>query len=241
MVVGDGGRNPCRALQRPRTGCAVSKQLSKFWARRRKLFERSSRLRCNVPKAEAEKPSVQQRISQTPDFVVAAGWLEKVMEFLQGTTREEVDAIKIALGQSMSCSSREASDRIADCKGFVERAQKWLVKLEAERDAEHTHCSLPCWRRNRNLSCHAATSNTDCRVRSGSGSFPSGQSWLKHVRQWWIPTVTIQTPRGRAAEKSLFQIATRKCQEWMEDRHMNLQKAMVAGRFPKVARALLIC
>ena len=43
--------------------------------------------------------------------------LERVMELLQGTTGEEVDAIKIVLG-------------------FVERAQKRLVKL-AERDAEY--------------------------------------------------------------------------------------------------------
>ena len=109
-------------------------------------------------KAEAQMPSVQQRISLAPDFVVAAARekvdkLERVMEFLQGTTGEEVDAIKIALDRArVAAQEKQLTEQIADCKGFVERAQKRLVKLEAERDAENALLEeaehvLPGWRR----------------------------------------------------------------------------------------------
>ena len=38
---------------------------------------------------------------------------------------------------SQSCRPREASVRIADCKSFIDRAEKRLVKLDAERESEH--------------------------------------------------------------------------------------------------------
>ena len=94
-------------------------------------------------KAEAQKPSVRQRISLTPDFVVASCSRESCqvgesLEFLQGTPGEEVDAIKIASDRArVAAQEKPLTEQIADCKGFVERAQKRLVKLEAERDAEN--------------------------------------------------------------------------------------------------------
>ena len=94
-------------------------------------------------KAEVQKPSTQQRISQTPDSVVAVprekvAKLVKVMEVLQGSTGAEVDAIRIALDRArVAAQEKPLTEQIADCKGFVERAQRRLIKLEAERDAEN--------------------------------------------------------------------------------------------------------
>ena len=55
-------------------------------------------------KAEVQKPTTQQRISQTPDSVAVArekvAKLEKVMEVFQGSTGVEVDAIRIALDRA---------------------------------------------------------------------------------------------------------------------------------------------
>ena len=53
----------------------------------------------------AQRPSGQQRISQTPDSIVAVARekvakLEKVMEVLQGTSGAEVDAVRTALDRA---------------------------------------------------------------------------------------------------------------------------------------------
>ena len=83
-----------------------------------------------------------QRISQTPDSVVAVARekvakLEKVMEVLQGSIWSR-SAIRLALDRArVAAQEKPLTEQIADCKGFVERAQKRLVKLEAERDAEN--------------------------------------------------------------------------------------------------------
>ena len=139
---GEGGRNPSRGLQRPRTGCTFQVALKVLGPDEQVMREglEASLLRA---KAEVQKPSTQQRISQTPDSVVAVARekvakLEKVMEVLQGSTGAEVDAIGIALDRArVAAQEKPLTEQIADCKGFVERAQRGLVKLEAERDAEN--------------------------------------------------------------------------------------------------------
>ena len=138
------------------------------------------------------------------------------MEFLQGTTGEEVDAIKIALDRARIAAQEPLTEQITDYKGFIERAKKRLVKLEAERNAEHALLeegrARLAW-----FEAQAAVewspSNTDCRVRSGSGSFPSQ-----------VPVVDPDSqdpgPKRRVAEKrkckSGWRIDTRICKrQWL--------------------------
>ena len=60
------------------------------------------------------------------------------MEVLQGTTGAEVDAIKTVLERArVAAQEKLLTEQIAECKGFVEWAQRRLSKLEAEGDAEN--------------------------------------------------------------------------------------------------------
>ena len=49
----------------------------------------------------------------------------------------EVDAIKKALVKAEVAHEKPVSEQIADCKSFMNRAEKRLVKLDAERESEH--------------------------------------------------------------------------------------------------------
>ena len=57
--------------------------------------------------------------------------------FFQGSIGAEVDAIKIGLDRARVAAQEKfpVTEQVADCKGFVEQAQKRLVKLEGERDS----------------------------------------------------------------------------------------------------------
>ena len=91
---------------------------------------------------EAKKPIVEQRSSRSPDSVVAAARekvakLEKVLVVLEGTSGAEVDAVRNALDKArVVAQEKPLAEQILECKGFVERAEKRLLKLEAERVAE---------------------------------------------------------------------------------------------------------
>ena len=84
-----------------------------------------------------------QRSSTTPDARVAearvkVAKLEKALEALEGTDGVEVDAIKKALVKAkVAAHEKHVSEQIADCKSFIDRAEKRLVKLDAERESEH--------------------------------------------------------------------------------------------------------
>ena len=89
---------------------------------------------------EGQKP--MQRSSQTPDARVAearvkVSKLEKALDALEGTSGAEVEAIKKALVKAKAAAhEKPLTELIADCKGFIDRAEKRLVKLEAERASE---------------------------------------------------------------------------------------------------------
>ena len=84
-----------------------------------------------------------QRSSTTPDVRAAearvkVAKLEKALEALEGTDGVEVDAIKKALVKAkVAAHEKPVSEQIADCKSFIDRAEKRLVKLDAERESEH--------------------------------------------------------------------------------------------------------
>ena len=63
--------------------------------------------------------------------------LEKVLEALEGTDGVEVDAIKKALVKAnVAAHEKPVSEQIEDCRSFIDRAEKRLVKLDAERESE---------------------------------------------------------------------------------------------------------
>ena len=82
-----------------------------------------------------------QRSSTTPDVRAAearvkVAKLEKALE--EGTDGVEVDAIKKALVKAkVPAHEKPVSEQIADCKSFIDWAEKRLVKLDAERESEH--------------------------------------------------------------------------------------------------------
>ena len=101
-----------------------------------------------VATCQVQKPSTQQRISQTPDSVIVVACekvakLEKVVEVLQGSIGAEVDAIRIALDRTrIAAQEKPLTEQIADCKGFIERAQRRLVKLDGGRSGRQ--CNVHC-------------------------------------------------------------------------------------------------
>ena len=63
--------------------------------------------------------------------------LRSALEVLEGTSGDEVDVIKKALKKAEAdAQQKPITEQIADCKGFIERAEKRLQKLEAERLSE---------------------------------------------------------------------------------------------------------
>ena len=91
-------------------------------------------------KEVTQKP--MQRSSTTPDARAAEARvkmakLKKALEALE-TDGVEVDAIKKALVKAkVAAHEKPVSEQIADCKSFIDRAEKRLVKLDAERESEH--------------------------------------------------------------------------------------------------------
>ena len=66
-----------------------------------------------------------------------ASKLEQVLDALEGTNGAEVDAIKKALVKAKAAAhEKPLTEMIADCKGFIDRAEKRLEKLESERASE---------------------------------------------------------------------------------------------------------
>ena len=134
------------------------------------------------------------------------------------------------------------TEQIADCKGFVERAQKRLVKLEAERDAEHALLEEGRARLAR-LEAQAAA-----RVVTPPPPAPIAVSDLEaEVSRFRAELAATRAPvvdpdsqdpdpkRPRRREEFIPN-CDEEMQEWMEDRNKDLQEAMVAGRLPEVAR-----
>ena len=66
-----------------------------------------------------------------------ASKLEQALDALEGTNGAEVDAIKKALVKAKAAAhEKPLTEMIADCKGFIDRAERRLEKLEAERASE---------------------------------------------------------------------------------------------------------
>ena len=63
---------------------------------------------------------------------------EKALEALEGTGGVEVDATKKALVKAKAAAhEKPITEQIAECKSFIDRAEKRLVKLDAERESEN--------------------------------------------------------------------------------------------------------
>ena len=189
VVVGDGGRYPSRAVQRPRT-------VRSFQAALKVLGPEEKAVR------EGLKASLQRAIAEA----------QKPRSFS------------------------------ADCKEFVERAQKRLVKLEAERDAENALLEEGRARLAR-LEAQAAA-----RVVAPPLPAPTAVSDLEAE----VSRLTAELAATRAAvvdpdcqdpdpkrpcrREEFIPNFDEEMQELMEDRHKDLQEAMVAGRLSEVAR-----
>ena len=198
--------------------------------------------------AEAQKPSVQQRISLTPDFVVAAACekvakLERVMGVLQGTTGEEVDAIKIALDRArVAAQEIPLTEQIADCNGFVERAQKRLVKLEAERDAENAlleegRARLALLEAQAAARVVGQPPPAPTAVSDLEAEVSRLKAELAATRAAVVdPDCQDPDPKRPCRREEFIPNCDEEMQEWMEDRHKDQQEAMVAGRLSEVAR-----
>ena len=83
------------------------------------------------------------RVSFSPDTIMVEARLkvpklEKALEALDGTSGAEVEAIKRALVIAKSADQEKPIvELVAECKSFIERSEKRLAKLEAERVAEN--------------------------------------------------------------------------------------------------------
>ena len=82
------------------------------------------------------------RSSVSPDTKIAEAQLKvsklrNALAALEGTSGVEVDAIKKALKKAEAdAQQKPMTEQIAECKGFIERAEKRLQKLEVERLSE---------------------------------------------------------------------------------------------------------
>ena len=79
------------------------------------------------------------RFSRSPDITMAetrlkASKLEQALDALEGTNGTEVE--KALVKAKAAAHEKPLTEMIADCKGFIDRAEKRLEKLEAERASE---------------------------------------------------------------------------------------------------------
>ena len=93
----------------------------------------------NWPRANPSEggPGWHECTARTPDARVAearvkVSKLEKALNALEGTSGAEVEAIKKALVKA-AAHEKPLTELIVDCKGFIDRAEKRLVKLEVGR------------------------------------------------------------------------------------------------------------
>ena len=200
-------------------------------------------------KAEAQKPSGQQRISQTPESLVAAARekvckLERVMEVLQGTTGAEVDAIKTALDRArVAAQEKPLTEQIAECKGFVERAQRRLSKLEAERDAENALLEEGRARLAR-LQAQAATHTTappPPPVTTNVSELEAEVSRLRAELAARANPSRDSRPEGpvlkrQCRREEFVPQCDEEMEEWLAGRHADLQTALATGQLLEVAR-----
>ena len=129
-VEGGGGILPVSTRK-----SAESLQLWRRWAPKKQVHGPSSRRRCNVP---MQCHSLRH---DSPEVRLKASKLEQALDALEGTNGAEVDAIKKALVKAKAAAhEKPLTEMIADCKGFIDRAEKRLEKLEAERRVSEAAC-----------------------------------------------------------------------------------------------------
>ena len=77
--------------------------------------------------------------TRTAEARLKVSKLERSLEALDGTSGVEVQAIKTALKKARAAAQdKPITDLIAECKGFTERSERRVQKLEAERLSEST-------------------------------------------------------------------------------------------------------
>ena len=138
-------------LQRPRTGCALSKQLSKFWANVLKRRRRSPVHNSEFPRHQI--PSSQLHARKLPSWRKLWRFSKAVLE--QRWMQSALDRGRVAAQEK---SLTEQIRRTGPKNGWSSWKPKEMQKTHCWRKGEHV---LP------------TTSRIDCRIRSGSGSCPT--------------------------------------------------------------------
>ena len=155
--------------------------------------------------------------------------LEKAVEALVGTDRAEVDAIKKAFVKAkVAAHEKPVSEQIADCKSFMDRAEKRLVNLDESR-------STLCWRRGAHgFRVWRPTSQLRFLCHRQSLLQRWKQSWCVCEQSW--PTLEHRFPNSPIASEDFVPNTVEEAALWMRCRQQDMEDAIAQGSEGDVSR-----